>query len=56
MTKRLTAVPMIMAEIIAIDNGFCNSLPISKVNNKGTIPKIVVNEVKQRKAIERFLY
>ena len=30
---------------MAIDNGFCNSDPISEVNNNGTIAKIVVNDV-----------
>ena len=45
MTKRLTAVPISMAEIMAMESGFCSSLPISNVKSSGTIPNIVVNDV-----------
>ena len=43
--KRLTAVPISMAEIMAMESGFCSSLPISNVKSSGTIPNIVVNDV-----------
>ena len=45
MTKRLTAVPINIAAIIAMERGFWSSLPKSKVNNRGTIPKMVVSDV-----------
>ena len=35
MTKRLTAVPISMAEIMAMESGFCSSLPISNVKSSG---------------------
>ena len=41
--NRLTAVPTDIVPIMAIDNGFCNSEPISDENSNGTIAKIVVN-------------
>ena len=43
--NRLTAVPTDIVPIMAIDNGFCNSEPISDENSNGTIAKIVVSEV-----------
>lgn len=43
--NKLTNVPTTIEPIMAIDNGFCNSDPISEVNNNGTIAKIVVNDV-----------
>ena len=43
--NRLTSVPINIAPIIAIESGFCNSDPISKENNNGTIAKMVVSEV-----------
>ncbi len=43
--NRLTAVPMDIVPIMAIDNGFCSSEPISDENSNGTIAKIVVSEV-----------
>ena len=45
MTKRLTAVPINIAAIIAMERGFWSSLPKSKVNSRGTIPKMVVSDV-----------
>ena len=45
MIKRLTAVPMDIVPIMAIDNGFCSSDPISEENSNGTMAKIVVSEV-----------
>ena len=45
MMNRLTAVPTDIVPIMAIDNGFCNSEPISDENSNGTIAKIVVSEV-----------
>ena len=43
--KRLTAVPIDIVPIMAIDSGFCSSDPISEENSNGTIAKIVVSEV-----------
>lgn len=45
MIKRLTAVPMDIVPIMAIDNGFCSSDPISEENSNGTMAKMVVSEV-----------
>ena len=43
--NRLTAVPIDIVPIMAMDNGFCSSEPISEENNSGTMAKIVVSEV-----------
>ena len=40
--NKLTNVPTTIEPIMAIDNGFCNSDPISEVNNNGTIAKILL--------------
>ena len=40
-SKRLTAVPIDIVPIMAIDSGFCSSDPISEENSNGTIAKIV---------------
>ena len=45
MINKLTAVPINIAEIMAIESGFCSSLPISNVKSSGTIPKMVVSDV-----------
>ena len=45
MINRLTAVPIDIVPIMAMDNGFCSSEPISEENNSGTMAKIVVSEV-----------
>ena len=45
MINKLTAVPIDIVPIIAIDNGFCNSEPISEEKSSGTIAKMVVSEV-----------
>ena len=45
MINKLTKVPTTIEPIMAIDNGFCISDPISEVNSNGTIAKTVVSEV-----------
>ena len=45
MINKLTVVPIDIVPIIAIDNGFCNSEPISEEKSSGTIAKMVVSEV-----------
>lgn len=45
MINRLTAVPIDIVPIMAMDNGFCSSEPISEENKSGTMAKIVVSEV-----------
>ena len=43
--NRLTAVPIDIVPIMAMDNGFCSSEPISEENKSGTMAKTVVSEV-----------
>ena len=45
MINRLTNVPIIMAPIIAMANGFCSSDPMSELNNIGMRAKMDVSEV-----------